>query len=66
MAPPIPEAIAMVAITIETENKIPINNVRELIKNAKGVEILDYPKDEIYPMPPMTDSRNSVPVTATR
>ncbi len=40
-----------VAITIETESKISISKVRYLIKNSEGIELIDNPEKEIYPMP---------------
>ncbi|MBN2790268.1 MAG: aspartate-semialdehyde dehydrogenase [Candidatus Delongbacteria bacterium] len=48
-----------VAVTIETENKIPIDNVREMIKNAEGVELLDDPLNNIYPMPLLAEGKDS-------
>ncbi|NOR45899.1 MAG: aspartate-semialdehyde dehydrogenase [Candidatus Delongbacteria bacterium] len=48
-----------VAVTIETENKIPINNVRELIKNSEGIELIDDPEKEIYPMPIFAQGRDN-------
>ena len=40
-----------IAVTIETESKISINKVRELINNSEGIELIDDPEKEIYPMP---------------
>lgn len=39
------------AITIETEEKINADDVRELLKNAPGVKVVDDPANKKYPMP---------------
>ena len=48
-----------VAVTIETEDKISINNVRELIDGADGVELRDDPEKEIYPMPILAQGKDN-------
>ena len=55
-----------IAITIETENKIPINKVRELIKNSEGVELIDDPEKEIYPMPIFAQGKDNCMVGRIR
>lgn len=48
-----------VAVTIETENKIPVSSVREMIKNAEGLELLDDPLNDIYPMPILSEGNDN-------
>jgi aspartate-semialdehyde dehydrogenase len=48
-----------VAVTIETQKKIPINKVRELIENAEGIELLDEPSNEVYPMPMLAEGKDN-------
>ncbi|MGA1845724.1 aspartate-semialdehyde dehydrogenase [Deferribacter abyssi] len=39
------------AVTVETEKKITSNKARELFNNAPGIQVLDNPKENEYPMP---------------
>jgi len=39
------------SITIETEKKLSSSEVKELLKNAPGVSLLDDPENNKYPMP---------------
>lgn len=39
------------SVNIETEKKISVAKARELFGNAPGVELVDDPADNIYPMP---------------
>jgi len=39
------------AITLETEEKINANDVRELLRTAPGVKLVDDPANKKYPMP---------------
>ena len=39
------------AVWIETEKEITPQKARELLSNAKGVEVIDNPKEQKYPMP---------------
>ena len=48
-----------ISVTIETENKISINDVRKFIDNSEGVELMDNPKKEIYPMPILAEDKNN-------
>lgn len=44
------------SITIETENEISVEKAKSLLKNAKGVKLVDDLENNIYPMP--LDSSN--------
>ncbi|MCK5759753.1 MAG: aspartate-semialdehyde dehydrogenase [Candidatus Delongbacteria bacterium] len=48
-----------IAVTVETKTKIPINKVRELIGNAKGIDLLDDPEKDIYPMPIFAEGKDN-------
>ena len=39
------------AVTIETEREITVEKTRELLNGAPGVEVLDDPASNAYPMP---------------
>jgi aspartate-semialdehyde dehydrogenase len=39
------------AVTVETEKKITADKARELLANAPGIKVLDYPPEGLYPMP---------------
>mmetsp|Transcript_8342 Transcript_8342/g.9112 ORF Transcript_8342/g.9112 Transcript_8342/m.9112 type:complete len:170 (+) Transcript_8342:1-510(+) len=39
------------AITLELEEKVNADDVRELLKNAPGVKVVDDPSNKKYPMP---------------
>ncbi|MDO8886240.1 aspartate-semialdehyde dehydrogenase [Candidatus Oleimmundimicrobium sp.] len=39
------------AVNIETEKKISSSEAKEILKNAPGVEVIDEPKNCVYPMP---------------
>jgi aspartate-semialdehyde dehydrogenase len=39
------------AITLETEEKINADDVRELLRSAPGVKVVDDPSAKLYPMP---------------
>ena len=39
------------AITLETEAKISANDVREMLRSAPGVKVVDDPANKLYPMP---------------
>jgi aspartate-semialdehyde dehydrogenase len=39
------------AITLETEHPVTPEEVRELLKQAPGVRLVDDPTNKIYPMP---------------
>ena len=38
------------SVTLETVEKITANKVRELLKNAKGIKVIDDPKENLYPL----------------
>ncbi len=45
------------SVTIQTEKPIDADKVRELLKNAPGVKLVDDPANQVYPMP-LTASEN--------
>jgi aspartate-semialdehyde dehydrogenase len=54
------------SITIETENKINANDVRELLENSIGVTVVDNPSKNIYPMPLTSTNKYDVEVGRIR
>lgn len=54
------------AITIETENKISPDQVRDILSEAKGVEVLDDPDNKKYPMPRSATEKFDVEVGRIR
>jgi len=48
-----------VAVTIETQKKVPISKVRELIEHSEGIELLDEPSNEVYPMPMLAEGKDN-------
>ncbi|MDR2104738.1 MAG: aspartate-semialdehyde dehydrogenase [Deferribacteraceae bacterium] len=39
------------AVTVHSEKKITVDKARQLLSNARGVKLLDSPKERLYPMP---------------
>lgn len=39
------------AVNIETESKISVEQAREILKKASGVEVIDDPENNLYPLP---------------
>lgn len=39
------------AVTVETEKEITVEKAKELFKNAKGLQVIDNPDNNEYPMP---------------
>jgi aspartate-semialdehyde dehydrogenase len=39
------------AVTVETEKEITVEKAKELFKNAKGLQVIDNPNNNEYPMP---------------
>lgn len=54
------------AVNIETERDISVEEVKEILKNAKGVKVLDEPKSNIYPMPIYAKDKDEVLVGRIR
>lgn len=54
------------SITIETETDITVEEVRELLSNAKGVKLVDDPKNNLYPMPIDTSGQDLIYVGRIR
>lgn len=46
------------AVTVETRQKITAQEVRDLLRNAPGVEVMDEPKKSIYPTPILAAGKN--------
>ncbi|MBU0581055.1 MAG: aspartate-semialdehyde dehydrogenase [Candidatus Margulisbacteria bacterium] len=46
------------AVTIETEKKLTAEQVKELLRKAPGVEVVDDPSKKLYPMPLDCAGRN--------
>lgn len=42
------------ALNVQTEKKLTVDQVRELMKNAPGVELMDDPANRVYPTPKET------------
>ncbi|MCK4978963.1 MAG: aspartate-semialdehyde dehydrogenase, partial [Candidatus Delongbacteria bacterium] len=55
-----------IAITIETKAKITIDKARELFKNSKGIDLLDEPEKDIYPMPVFAEGKDNCSVGRIR
>lgn len=54
------------SITIETENKINADDVRELLRSAPGVRVVDDPLNKLYPMPLTATGKDDVEVGRIR
>lgn len=48
------------SITIECEKEVDVERARELLKNAKGVQLKDDPQNKVYPMPIDTTNQDDV------
>ncbi len=48
------------SVNIETEKKLSVSEVRELLKNAPGVKVVDDPQNKEYPMPIHAEGRDEV------
>lgn len=48
------------AVTLETEKKIEIEKLREILSNSPGVVVKDNPGDNVYPLPLMCAGRDEV------
>jgi len=48
------------AVTLETEKKIGIEKVREILSNSPGIVVRDNLKDNIYPLPLMCAGKDEV------
>ena len=54
------------SINIEFENAADPDQVREILKNAPGIQIMDDPVDAVYPMPLEASGRDEVLVGRIR
>lgn len=54
------------SITIETEKLFVVNEVRKILGSAPGVEVVDDPAHNIYPMPSCVEWRDNVHVGRIR
>lgn len=48
------------AIYIETKKDVSLDNLKELLKNSPGVEVIDNPKDSLYPLPIESEGKDAV------
>ena len=55
-----------ISITLVTEDKLDLDDVRNAIKNQEGVVLYDDPKNKIYPMPLLTSDQDLVYVGRIR
>lgn len=54
------------AIYIETKKDISSNDLKELLKNSPGVELIDSPKEDLYPLPIESEGKDAVYVGRIR
>jgi len=54
------------AVYIETKKDISVDEIKELLKNAPGVELVDNPKDNLYPLPIDCEGKDAVYVGRIR
>ena len=55
-----------ISVTVVTEDKLELSQVREAIANAKGVVLYDNPDKKEYPMPIVTSDQDLVYVGRIR
>ena len=48
------------SVNIEFQNSFEINDIFSILNNVPGVKILDNPKENIYPMPILSEDKNEV------
>lgn len=48
------------SINVEFENDFNLEEVKEILKNSKGVVLMDDPLNNIYPMPILAEGKNEV------
>ena len=48
------------AVNVEFKNEFDINEIREILRNAEGVELLDNPSENLYPMPILAQDKDAV------
>ncbi|MFC1646077.1 aspartate-semialdehyde dehydrogenase [Candidatus Omnitrophota bacterium] len=54
------------AIYIETKKDISLDNLKKLLKNSPGIELVDSPKDNLYPLPIVSEGKDAVFVGRVR
>ncbi len=54
------------AVYIETKKDISLNDLKELLKNSPGVELIDSPKESLYPLPINCEGKDAVYVGRIR
>ena len=54
------------AITLETELPITANEVRKILSNAPGVDLIDEPSNKKYPMPLTATKKYNIEVGRIR
>ena len=48
------------SVYIETKKDISVDQIRDLFKNAAGIELVDSPKDNLYPLPVDCEDKDAV------
>jgi len=54
------------AVYIETKKDISLNDLKELLKNSPGVELIDSPSESLYPLPINCEGKDAVYVGRIR
>jgi aspartate-semialdehyde dehydrogenase len=54
------------SVYIETKKDISLEKIKELLKNSPGVELVDSPKDNLYPLPINCEGKDAVYVGRIR
>lgn len=55
-----------ISVTLDLEKKLTVNDVKEILKNAKGVKLVDDKENSLYPMPLNTTDLDIVEVGRIR
>ncbi|MDD5618170.1 MAG: aspartate-semialdehyde dehydrogenase [Candidatus Omnitrophica bacterium] len=54
------------SVYIETKKDISVDKIKELLKNSPGIELVDSPKDNLYPLPIDCEGKDAVYVGRLR
>ncbi|MFC1709176.1 aspartate-semialdehyde dehydrogenase [Candidatus Omnitrophota bacterium] len=54
------------AVYIETKKDIPVDDLKQLLKSSPGVELIDSPKENLYPLPIESEGKDAVYVGRVR
>ena len=55
-----------ISVTLDLEKKLTVNNVKDILRNAKGVKLVDDKENSLYPMPLNTTDKDIVEVGRIR